>query len=67
MTYVSFFHALWRITEKNVPEGGVLARFYRPEGGKGFELIFPGGGEFAADQKYCQGVLPRGMVRLGID
>ena len=49
-----------------MPEGGVLARFYRPGGG-GFELLScPGGGEFA-HQKKLPGVLPGGMVRLGID
>ena len=42
-----------------MPWGGVLARFYRPEGW-GFELSFhPGGGEFA-HRKNC----PRGWSGL---
>ena len=49
-----------------MPQGGVLARFYRP-GGKDFELLFcPGGGEFAQSKK-LPGVLPGGDGKLGID
>ena len=46
-----------------MPEGGVLARFYRPGGG-GFELLScPGGGEFA-HQKNCLGFCPGGWSGL---
>ena len=46
-----------------MPPGG-LARFNRPGGGGGFELLFcPGVGEFA-HQKNCPGVLPGGWSGL---
>ena len=47
---------------ENAPRGGVLACFYRPEGG-GFELFLSGGGN-SPIKKNCLG---GEIVRLGID
>ena len=64
MTSVSFFHvSIVNNHEENAPEGGILARFYRPGGG-GFELFFGlGGGEFA-HQKNAWGFCPGGWSGL---
>ena len=58
--FVSFFH------KKNAPEGGVLARFYRPGGG-GFELLFCPEVGISPIEKSALGFCLGGVVRLGID
>ena len=40
-----------------MPQGGVLARFYRP-GGLEFRTFFCPWGEEFANQKKCPGILP---------
>ena len=59
-----FMFLLW-IIEENAPGGGVLARFYMPEGWQFWTLFCQGVGN--SPIKKLAGVLPRGMVRLGID
>ena len=50
-----------------MPRGWGFSSFFIGLGGGGFELLFcPESGKFA-HQKKSPGVLPRVMVRLGID
>ena len=62
MISVWFFHVFILNNWEKFPGGGVLARFYRPQGWGFWTPFLPGGWGIRPSKK-----LPGGMVRLGTD